>query len=161
MERMKRMAKDVVNALSKIMDLDRVGCELLMLTVLCVIARQLPVNQVIARGTVTIVVMVVVFIIQRTGGERIVQQFIHSMYKNASWNGQSENNTLSVFLAFVIQVPIVLLSVLILCTVPWGLIWVIISVAAIESFVDEDDENDFSGRGNSGSGGGPFFPRMG
>lgn len=122
MERMKRMAKDVVNALSKVMDLDRVGCELMMLTVLCVIACQLPVNQVIVRGTVTIVVMVVVFIIQRTGGERIVQQFICSMYKNASWNGQSENNTLSAFLAFVIQSPIVLLSVLILCTVPWGLI---------------------------------------
>ena len=128
-------------------DVDRVGSEFVILSLMGVITGFLPIGRIVTRGIVTIIVILFFFVVERRGIFARFRKIMKSVYKRVSWNGESSNRALRVVLASVIQLPICVLSVIVLCTIPWGLAWTVISVIAVELFLEED-ENNYSGCGD-------------
>ena len=128
-------------------DVDRIGSEFVILSLMGVITDFLPIGRIVTRGIVTIIVIFSFFVVDRRGIFARFRKIMKSVYKRVSWNGESSNRALRVVLASVIQLPICVLLMLVLCTIPWGLAWTVISVIAVELFLEED-ENNYSGCGD-------------
>ena len=128
-------------------DVDRVGSEFVILSFMGVITDFLPIGRIVTRGMVTIMVILFFFVVERRGIFACFRKYMKSVYKRVSWNGESSNRALRVVLASVIQLPICVLLMLVLCTISWGLAWTVMSVIAVELFLEEDEDN-YSGCGD-------------